>query len=144
VPRLADAIMARLPQGGSVGILGLSYKPNTEVIEESQGVGLARHLLGLGVRVVVYDPAAMPNARALLNGSVEFAASAAECAGQCHVVAITTAWDEFKKLGAAEFMPAATVLDCWRILSRDSMGSDMTLLYLGSGIAELPPVAVAG
>jgi UDPglucose 6-dehydrogenase len=144
VPRLADAIMARLPQGGSVGILGLSYKPNTEVIEESQGVGLARHLLGLGVRVVVFDPAAMPNARALLNGSVEFAASAAECAGQCDVVAITTAWDEFKKLGAAEFMPAATVLDCWRILARESMGAEMTVLYLGSGMAELPPVAVAG
>jgi UDPglucose 6-dehydrogenase len=143
VPRLADAIMARLPEGGTVGILGLSYKPNTEVIEESQGVGLARHLVALGVRVVVYDPAAMQNTRAAITGGVEFAGSAAECAGQSDVVAITTAWDEFKKLGASDFKPGSTVLDCWRILSREALGAEMTLLYLGSGLTELPPVAVA-
>jgi len=143
IPRLADAILARLPEGGTVGILGLSYKPDTEVIDESQGVGLARHLLGLGVRVMVYDPAAMQNTRAALNGSVEFASSAAECAGKSDVVAITTAWNEFKQLGAGAFKPGATVLDCWRILSRATLSAEMTVLYLGEGVPELPPIAVA-
>src|SRR3954452_19942086 len=33
-PGLAEIILSRLPQGGTAGILGLSYKPNTEVIDE--------------------------------------------------------------------------------------------------------------
>src|SRR5690242_11523132 len=35
VPRLAAWIRERLPEGGTVGILGLSYKPDTDVVEES-------------------------------------------------------------------------------------------------------------
>jgi len=139
VPRLADAILARMPKGGTVGILGLSYKPNTEVIEESQGVGLASHLLAQGVRVAVYDPEAMTNARALLSGA-EFASSAADCARKADVVAITTAWDEFKRLTSSDFKAGATVLDCWRILPREALG-DLTVLYLGSGLTEASPVA---
>ena len=77
-PRLAKWILARLPEGGTVGVMGLSYKPNTEVIEESQGLALAKRLLSVGVPVVVYDPAAMENARPQLVGKVTFATSAAD------------------------------------------------------------------
>ena len=133
VPRLAQMILSRLPEGGTVGILGLSYKPNTEVVDESQGVALARHLLSLGVKVAVYDPAAMANARMVLGDDAAYGASAAECARQSDVVAITTSWGEFGKLTARDFKAAATVLDCWRMLDREAMGPDVELLYLGSG-----------
>jgi UDPglucose 6-dehydrogenase len=33
VPRLTEIVRSRLPKGGTVGVLGLSYKPDTEVIE---------------------------------------------------------------------------------------------------------------
>src|ERR1035438_3530492 len=97
-PRLAKWILARLPEGGTVGVMGLSYKPNTEVIEESQGLALAKHLLSVGVPVIVYDPAAMENARPQLVGKVTFATSAADCARQADVLAITTPWAEFRDL----------------------------------------------
>jgi UDPglucose 6-dehydrogenase len=42
VPRLGAMILAKLPEGGTAGVLGLSYKPDTGVIEESQGVALAK------------------------------------------------------------------------------------------------------
>jgi UDPglucose 6-dehydrogenase len=67
VPRLAEIVRARLPKGGTVGILGLSYKPHTEVIEESQGLDLARYLSSNRVAVVVYDPAAMEKAKRQLG-----------------------------------------------------------------------------
>ena len=50
-----------------------------------------------GVPVVVYDPAAMENARRHLGAGVTFAASLQECATKAHVLAITTPWDEFRK-----------------------------------------------
>jgi UDPglucose 6-dehydrogenase len=119
VPRLVESILARLGEGGTAGVLGLSYKPNTEVIEESQGIAIAQALLDTGARVVVYDPAAMEGAKRVLSGDVVFAASAAECVQCADVLAITTPWAEFQDLPPAAFQRrrgSVTVLDCWRVL----------------------------
>lgn len=145
VPRLAEMMLSRLPAGGTAGIAGLSYKPDTEVIEESQGFLLAQHLLSRDVNVVVYDPAAMDNARPALVGRIHFAKSLADCAHQADVLAITTPWREFQTL-APETMRtvngrAKTVIDCWRILKRENFEPLVDYLTLGLGRAG-EPVAV--
>jgi UDPglucose 6-dehydrogenase len=139
VPRLGAMILARLPKNGTAGVLGLSYKPDTGVIEESQGVALAKYLLQSGARVVVYDPEAMDNAREQLEGRVTFASGPAECARQADVLAITTPWQEFKKLTPQDFKrPAAkpVVLDCWRILPREKFEDVVEYLTLGYGTPQ--------
>jgi UDPglucose 6-dehydrogenase len=135
-PRLAKWILARLPKGGTVGVMGLSYKPNTEVIEESQGMALAKHLLSVGVPVVVYDPAAMENAQPQLAGKVTFATSAADCARQADVLAITTPWAEFRDISPQDFKRHGTVLDCWRLLDKDAVGAVVEYLALGFGAPQ--------
>jgi UDPglucose 6-dehydrogenase len=142
VPRLAALIRSRLPEGGTAGVLGLSYKPNTEVIEESQGVAIARELAKAGVKVVVYDPAAMDNARAALGTAVTFAASAAECAGAADVVAIMTPWAAFKKLAAGDVKDGAIVLDCWRMFGAE-FGAARILLGAGSAPGNPRPLICA-
>jgi len=134
VPRLAEIILARLPKGGTVGILGLSYKPHTEVIEESQGVDIAKHLLQAGVRVTLFDPAAMENTKKQVPNA-SYAASAAECAGLADVLAITTAWPEFKNLKPSDLKHGGrpTVIDCWRVLSADAFSNASEYLRLGYG-----------
>jgi UDPglucose 6-dehydrogenase len=139
VPRLAALILSRLPAGGTVGVLGLSYKPNTEVIEESQGIGLAKHLSEAGVRVVVYDPAAMDNARRVLPFDTGFASSPIECAGQADVLAITTPWQEFRAVSADDLKKSAEkplILDCWRVFPRGTF--DKVAVHLHLGFAEAP------
>jgi UDPglucose 6-dehydrogenase len=136
VPRLAEIILARLPKNGTVGILGLSYKPHTEVIEESQGVDLARHLLETGVRVTVYDPAAMENTKRQLGAKAIYAGSAAECAGQADVLLITTAWPEFKNLKPTDLKQGGqqpAVIDCWRVLPAGMFESSSEYIRLGYG-----------
>ncbi|MBS1875380.1 MAG: UDP-glucose/GDP-mannose dehydrogenase family protein [Acidobacteria bacterium] len=136
VPRLAELILSRLPDGGIVGLLGLAYKPNTEVIDESQGVALARHLLSLGTRVVVYDPAAMENARAVLAGPVTFAVSATDCIRQADILAITTPWEEFRALRREDWNHSSRVpviLDCWRLLNAPQFQIGFQYLTLGQG-----------
>jgi UDPglucose 6-dehydrogenase len=136
-PRVAEMILARLPENGTVGILGLSYKPDTEVIEESQGVAIVQVLLDMGARVVVWDPAAMDNAKRVLNGDVVFAASAVECAREADVLAITTPWDEFRKLPQAAFQRTGrqmAVLDCWRVLPERVSVNIEGYLTLGRGV----------
>jgi len=138
IARIAEIVFSRLPVGGTAAILGLSYKPDTEVVEESQGVGVAKRLLARGARVVVYDPAAMENARPLLQGDVTFAKSPAECARQADVIAITTPWPAFRTLSAQDLKagaPRPVILDCWRVLQKESFTEKAEILTLGSGSA---------
>lgn len=152
VRRLGDLILAILPAGGTAGILGLSYKPSTSVVEESQGVQLAQYLLDNGAPVVAYDPAAMDNARQLLNGDVTFASSVEQCAARAHVLVVTTPWEEFRNLRPESLngeLGRPTVVDCWRIVSGgEGFGGRANYLALGVGPADaerqnLQPVAAA-
>jgi len=142
VPRLAEMILTRLPVGGTAGVAGLSYKPDTEVIEASQGLLLAQYLLARDVNVVVYDPAAMDNARSALFGRVHFASSLADCAREADVLAITTPWREFESLSAEAMRPmngrAKTVIDCWRVLPSAPFEAVGEYLTLGLGSASRP------
>jgi UDPglucose 6-dehydrogenase len=146
IPRIAELLLSRLPADGVAGVLGLSYKPDTDVVEESQGLGVAQQLLARGASVVVYDPAAMENARPLLNGKVRFARTAAECASLCDVVAITTPWPEFRDLSWQDLKAnpgTPVVLDCWRVLRRERFGHAAEFLTLGYGSAADMPAHLA-
>ena len=57
--RLARIVQSRLEGRNPVGVLGLSYKPDTGVIDDSPGVALAGLLARDGYDVSVYDPAAL-------------------------------------------------------------------------------------
>ncbi len=139
VARLAEIVLSRLPGGGRVGILGLSYKPNTNVIEESQGVELARYLLARGIPVVLYDPAAMDDARAVLGDNAIFASSAAECVRQADVVVLATPWEEFRAIAPSQLNYTngrPVLVDCWRILDRRQY--EAVADYVGLGIGPGP------
>lgn len=119
IDRLAETVLSKLPPDGKVGILGLSYKPNTDVIEESPGVLLARILIGKKVPAVLYDPAACENTRRFLKDRVNFAATAQECIERTDVIVITTPWEEFKEISPSYFRDSKRrriIIDCWRIL----------------------------
>ena len=134
IDRLFAAATARLPAGAAVGVLGLSYKPDTAVIDESQGVALVKRLAEAGYRVSAYDPQALPNTRAALGECFVAAESAEACVRAADRVVVTTAWPEFKALPASAFArPNARieVVDCWRILDSGRIGAGCTLVYPG-------------
>lgn len=135
-PRLGELVLSRLATGGRVGILGLSYKANSDVVERSQGLELARYLVAHGISVVVYDPVAMHNARLTLEGDVLFAASIRECTRQANVVVVTTPWEEFQDLSPVHLNYSngrPTLVDCWRILDRGRFERVADYIVLGTG-----------
>jgi UDPglucose 6-dehydrogenase len=135
-PRLGELILSLLPRGGTAGVLGLAYKPRTNVVDESQGLAVAQYLAAHGASVVVYDPAAMGNAREHLGADVTFASSLQECAGKAHVVAITTPWDEFRRLESGYLnasLGRPALVDCWRILRRENFEPVVEYVTLGLG-----------
>ncbi len=139
--RLKKIVEACLPERGTIAILGVAYKPCTNVVERGQGLELAQALLGEGQSVVIYDPDAMQTAQAQLKGKVTFASSAREGIQQADVVVLCSPCREFSQLTASDFQRSGsprTVLDCWRMLDRQSVGA--VCQYLALGTDDLRPI----
>jgi UDPglucose 6-dehydrogenase len=120
-----------------IAILGLTYKPNTNVVEASQSVDIAKALSENGHSIYVYDPLGTDNAKSILGDKVKYAKSVAECIANTRLCIIATPWDEFKKLSPEDFAPNVrdpTIIDCWRILNREQFSKKMD--YIGIGLAN--------
>jgi UDPglucose 6-dehydrogenase len=141
--RLARLVESRLKAGNAVGILGLAYKPDTGVIDESPGVALARLLGNAGYEVRVYDPVATEAALQALGGLAQGSSSAAELLVQSDVTVIATPWPEFAELPieALERDGRPTVvIDCWRLLPERASGGSVEIVRLGRALEEASPV----
>ena len=143
VERVLGAVEARLVDSGPVGVLGLSYKPDTAVVEESQGLALVERLLDLGRRVIAYDPKALPAARRALRRPFETAASAADCVRAASLVVVMTPWPEFRDIPADAFSRSSgrlSVIDCWRVIP-PTAGTLADVVYLGQGAVQSASVS---
>ncbi|REJ80009.1 MAG: UDP-glucose/GDP-mannose dehydrogenase family protein [Acidobacteria bacterium] len=97
--RMIDKIEAAtggLP-GRKIGVLGLSFKAETDDMRESAAIPIIQGLLQRGASVRAYDPAAMDTCRDLLP-QIDYAADAYDCANGADVLVIVTEWNEFRKL----------------------------------------------
>jgi UDPglucose 6-dehydrogenase len=136
IERLADLAERGLPDGGTVAVLGLAYKPNTDVVEEAPGMLLVRALARRGIDVVAYDPAAGASAERVLDGTGRIVGSLGEALERADVVVIATAWDDFRRLEPTALTRGGrrrVVIDCWRLLERDRFEPVVDYIELGKG-----------
>jgi len=133
--RIVELALKRAKKGAKAAILGLSYKPDTPIIEESQAVDIARRLKKAGLRVAVYDPQAMECARAEEGKAFEYPESLLDCLRGASLCLITTPWKEFREIDPAALkraMKAPVVIDCWRALEGKDL-SGIEYIPLGRG-----------
>ncbi len=83
-----------------IAILGAAFKPNSDDIRDSPALDVATRLHNAGAEVVVYDPAAMDNARARYP-DLSYAASTLEAAQGANLVLLLTEWLEFREVDPA-------------------------------------------
>lgn len=136
--KITEKLRSVLGKGATVAVLGLAYKPSSHVIEESQGVYLAKSLSESGARIVAYDPLANESANAELHGKIVILDSVAECLEQADIVLITTPDDEFKTLSAENFKnngKPIIVYDFWRIL-KNSLSNQKNIKYIPVGCSR--------
>jgi len=88
-------------EGRAVGVLGCSFKPNSDDIRDSPALDVAGTVHGLGARVTVYDPAAMEKARRA-HPELEYAGSMIGAATDADVLLLLTEWREFAEADPAE------------------------------------------
>lgn len=80
----------------TIGIWGLSFKPETDDMRESPSLVIIEHLLKSGCKVKGYDPQAMKEAKRILGDTIEFAIDPYEALIDADCLLLLTEWHEFR------------------------------------------------
>jgi len=84
-------------RGKTIGILGLSFKANTDDIRKSPAIPLIRRLLADGATIKAYDPQAVENMK-MLFPEITYYGSKGQVISDSDALVILTAWEQFKNL----------------------------------------------
>jgi UDPglucose 6-dehydrogenase len=136
--RIPNFITKELSRTGTntLSILGITYKPDVSVTEESVPIEVAKQLSHAGYDVKIYDPAGMETAmKDLKDFKIKFCPTATDCLTNSKFCFIATAWDEFKKLKEQDFIEAMgenpIVFDAWGLLSHLENSDKISYLQIG-------------
>jgi UDPglucose 6-dehydrogenase len=115
-----------------VAILGLSYKPDTCVIEESPAIKLIDELLKKeDIEIIVYDSLAMDNTRAMYGDKIIYASSMEDCLAEASLGIVTTQAKDLKTIDSSIIHSQLTIIDCWRQLDPSRLGTNVKYVPLG-------------
>jgi UDPglucose 6-dehydrogenase len=84
-------------RGKSIGILGLTFKPNTDDMRDAPSLAIVQALTDAGAAVKAYDPEGMSLAAPMMP-EVTMCADPYAVADGASAVAIVTEWDAFRAL----------------------------------------------
>ena len=134
IARLVESKLGNI-ENKTIAILGITYKPNTDVVEASAALETAKELLKKGAHLKIYDPAGNDNAQRVLGEkNVVYTNSVKECLKGTQLCILATPWDEFKRLAPEDFianMKEPLLLDCWRLFDRAAFAKKIGYLALG-------------
>jgi UDPglucose 6-dehydrogenase len=125
-------------KGKTVGLLGLSFKPNTDDVRDSPAVEIVNRLVAKGVHVKAFDPVAMAAARKVTPSSVEFVENAYQVAEGADALVIATEWNEFRRLDAKRLLESLRepVLVDLRNIYEPEVMRRLGFTYIGVGRGE--------
>jgi UDPglucose 6-dehydrogenase len=109
-------------KGKTVGVLGLTFKPNTDDMRDAPSLAIIPALQDKGAKVQAFDPEGH-EARALLGG-VDFKDDPYDVAAGADVLVIITEWDQFRALDLDRIkllMKAPVLVDLRNIYKPDDM-----------------------
>lgn len=81
----------------TIGILGLSFKPDTDDMRAAPSVSIINSLQNSGALIKAYDPVAMENAKKILS-DVNFCGNPYDVAKDADLLVIVTEWNEFRQI----------------------------------------------
>jgi len=121
-------------EGKTIGMLGLSFKPDTDDMRDAPSIVVINSLLEMGAKIKAYDPIAMSNAKKILR-NVNFQSDPYSVAKDCDVLVIMTEWNEFRQLDLGRIkkcMKKPVLLDGRNIYDPQKL-REMGFVYIGVG-----------
>lgn len=135
----AEKIKRRYPNGGTIALLGLSFKPETDDIRESPAIAIAEELLASGhFTLRLYDPQAMEHAHCVLGDSdnLVWCRTVDETFQNVDGIVIATEWGEFYALdfnAIKKLVNTPVLFDLRNIYARDTV-ENKGFEYHGTGV----------
>ncbi|TET54133.1 MAG: UDP-glucose/GDP-mannose dehydrogenase family protein, partial [Desulfobacteraceae bacterium] len=122
--------------GKVVGVLGLTFKPNTSDVRESPALDIVKALLNQGAQIRAYDPAGMDEFQKVVNDEkISYWKNAYEAARGAEALVFLTEWNEFRNLDLKKLKEALTkpvILDLRNIYEPERV-TDLGFKYMGVG-----------
>lgn len=118
----------------TVGIWGLSFKPNTDDIREAPAKVIIKDLLVQGAQVKVFDPEAMNNFKVEFP-NLEYCQNPHEVTKEIDLLILVTEWNVFKEIDLAkvkESMREANLIDCRNVYNPQEI-RELGFNYLSIG-----------
>ena len=140
---MADRVVAACDgsiDGKTIGVLGLTFKPNTDDMRESPSLDIVPALQAQGATVRVYDPVGMDEARKSLSG-VTWCENAYDAITDAEAVVLITEWNEFRSLNlerVKSLMKQPVMVDLRNVYSPDDMAA-AGFIYKSIGRADAEP-----
>ena len=120
----------KILKGKTIGLLGLTFKPNTDDLRDAPALDLIKELLRLGAKVKAYDPIITKE-----NLEITLTHSPKELAADCDALVLVTDWQEFIELDYAELahkMRYPVIIDGRNCLNPQSLAA-AGFIYIGIG-----------
>jgi UDPglucose 6-dehydrogenase len=121
-------------EGKKIGMLGLSFKPETDDMRESPAIDIVQALLQRGASICAFDPVAMEEARHCIDG-IEFAKDEYDALSGADALVIVTEWNQFRALDmerVKSLLKSPKIADLRNIYEPEDMRS-LGFEYVGVG-----------
>ena len=121
-------------QNKTIGVLGLSFKPDTDDMRDAPAITVIQELQKEGASIRGFDPIALDNAKRLLK-NVEFTIDPYDTVKDTDLVIVMTEWNEFKQLDLGKLkklMKQPIVIDGRNIYDSEKM-KQLGFNYIGVG-----------
>ena len=138
--RQRDAMIPKIEKlvgdlsGKRIGVLGLSFKPETDDMRESPAIDIIAQILKRGASIKAYDPVAMDESRHYIEG-IEYAADEYDAIDGADALVILTEWNQFRALDldrVKELLKSPKIADLRNIYEPKDM-RELGFEYVGVG-----------
>ncbi len=120
----------------TLGVLGLSFKPNTDDMREAPAIPIINALIEKGAKIKAYDPVAMEESKKILNNSsIDYCHNSYEVAEGSDALVFITEWNQFRKLDMEKIrglLRKPIIIDLRNIYDPQTL-RDMGFTYTGVG-----------
>lgn len=120
--------------GKNIGVLGLSFKPETDDMRESPAIEIIKEMVAQGAKIKAFDPVAMEEAKECLP-DIEYAENEYDAIDGADALVIITEWNQFRALNMKEvkkLLKSPKIADLRNIYEPEDMRK-MGFEYVGVG-----------
>ncbi len=128
-------------KGKKIGILGLSFKPETDDMREAPSLTIVPKLINKGASIAAFDPESMEEAVWRLKDyekDIVYCANEYEVMKGADALVLITEWNQFRRLDLAkvkELMEGNYFFDLRNIYIKEEV-EEIGLEYIGVGLAQ--------